>query len=632
MPDFVSHENRIRLFLSFLILVLVIVNSQSLHVSYTSRSLLTESFHEGARVRAELLASRLEPALSQRMGEGGGAGAQMEDQLQQIPTTSPFLEALAGEMALESACLLDWNGRVLAGSTDCSFADGLDFDHLDRQGRRLLIEQGWATTDVAPAYDVESATVFGYLALRRPGGGDHGVLRVELTAASLAEANKDLRSTLLYQVSAMSLVLLALILFFHSLFGPHRKLVAEARSVAGDLTLSTASEDEGQFLLSTFQEVVARLKEKESQLAEMHRLEKARADETQALATDIIRSMTTGLVSLDHGERVVLLNPAAERIFGVAAPSLEGKSFSEVFPGSELLQEWVGLAVSQGSQMLRRGVDYRLPSGNAIHLGASILPLQSPEGRIRGALCLFADLTEVVQLRERLFLKENLARLGEMAAGIAHEFRNSLATILGNAKLLGEAAPSEVASALVDECASLSRVVTEFLQFARPEALRAAPFDLAGMAEDLCRDLEPQVQAAGVRLVVQTQPFQVEADEMLLRKAVSNLTLNAIEAAGQEGRKAGEVRLKTGGRDGLAFVRVSDNGPGIREEDLPRIFSPFFTTKPEGTGLGLSIVQKIAVSHNGEVNVSSDPGSGTTFTLTLPARPGRTSMTEEEWV
>jgi len=91
------------------------------------------------------------------------------------------------------------------------------------------------------------------------------------------------------------------------------------------------------------------------------------------------------------------------------------------------------------------------------------------------------------------------------------------------------------------------------------------------------------------------------------------------------------VRLQTGGRDGFAFVRVSDNGPGIREEDLGRIFSPFFTTKPEGTGLGLSIVQKIAVSHNGEVGVSSQPGSGTTFTLSLPAKPDRTSVMEE-WI
>jgi len=627
MADIVSQENRLRLFLAFLILVLVIVNSQSLHFSYTTRRLLARSFDQEAQAKTRSVASRLEDLLLRGSGDPGGGAA---DPVQQSAAISRFLEAWAQEQSLGSACLLDWNGRSLAGSSQCDVSKGFAFDRLDRQGRRQLVEEAWAITDVDPAYQPENASAFGYLALRRGDGSDWGVLRVRIPASSLAEANRGFRSTLVYQVSAMSLVLLTLVLFLNSLLVPHRRLVAEARSVAGDLTSAAASQDEGHFLLSTFQDVVARLKEKEKLLAEMHRLEKTRADESQALATDIIRSMNTGLVSLDDGGHVVLVNPAAERIFGVDAPSLAGKSFSQAFPGSEVLADWAGSAVSQGSQALRRLVNYRRPSGDTIHLGASVLPLRSAEGQIRGVLCLFADLTEVIELRERLFLKENLARLGEMSAGIAHEFRNSLATILGNAKLLGEAGPSEAASALVDECASLSRVVTEFLQFARPEAVRTAPFDIAGMAEDLSRDLEPQARAAGVRLIVQAQPFQVEADEMLLRKAASNLVLNAIDAAGQ-GKSAGEVRLQTGGRDGFAFVRVSDNGPGIREEDLRRIFSPFFTTKPEGTGLGLSIVQKIAVSHNGEVEVSSQPGSGTTFTLSLPAKPDRTRVMEE-WI
>ena len=475
MADIVSQENRLRLFLAFLILVLVIVNSQSLHFSYTTRRLLARSFDQEAQAKTRSVVSRLEDLLS------GGSG----DAVQQSAAISRFLEAWAQEQSLGSACLLDWNGRSLAGSSQCDVSKGFAFDRLDRQGRRQLVEEAWAITDVDPAYQPENASAFGYLALRRGDGSDWGVLRVRIPASSLAEANRGFRSTLVYQVSAMSLVLLTLVLFLNSLLVPHRRLVAEARSVAGDLTSAAASQDEGHFLLSTFQDVVARLKEKEKLLAEMHRLEKTRADESQALATDIIRSMNTGLVSLDDGGHVVLVNPAAERIFGVDAPSLAGKSFSQAFPGSEVLADWAGSAVSQGPQALRRLVNYRRPSGDTIHLGASVLPLRSAEGQIRGVLCLFADLTEVIELRERLFLKENLARLGEMSAGIAHEFRNSLATILGNAKLLGEAGPSEAASALVDECASLSRVVTEFLQFARPEAVRTAPFDIAGMAEDL---------------------------------------------------------------------------------------------------------------------------------------------------
>ena len=628
MADFASHENRVRLFLAFVLLVLVIVNSQSLHFSYGSRKLLTASFDAAARSKAELMASGLASVLALPAGA---------DRFQRSAGLSKVLQELAKEQGAASACLLDWNGRILAGSSNCQLSDVLDFDRLDRVGKYRLVDRGWTMTEVSPAYQPESATAFGYLALRYPDGTQRGVLRVQFPASSLAGANRSFRSTLIYQVSALSLVLLTLVLFLNSLLAPHRRLLAEARSVAGDLTSTSASADEGQFLLSTFQDVVAKLKEKEKQLAEMHRMEKARADETEALATDIIRSMTTGLVSLDDTGRVVVVNPAAERIFGVDAQSLQGKSFQEAFPGSEVLAEWTARALAEGSQSLRRRVDYRRQSGGSIHLGTSVLSLPSTEGKVRGALCLFADLTEVIELRQRLFIKENLARLGEMAAGIAHEFRNGLATMLGNAKLLGQSVSSEedntVVDALVEECSSLNRVVTEFLQFARPETLRAVPFDMAEMARDLSRDLEPPANAAKVQLTVEAQSFQVEADEMLLRKAVSNLVLNAIEAAsGNERGEAGEVRLEAGGRNGVAFVRVSDNGPGIQKEDLPRIFSPFFTTKSEGTGLGLSIVQKIAVCHNGEVDVKSSPGDGTTFTLNVPAQPDGTTATEQEWV
>lgn len=616
MADFVSHENRIRLFLAFLILVLVVVNSQSLIFSHTSRALLIDSFNERARVGAQLVATDLDNVLSE---EGG---------------ISSFLETVPREHSVESACLMDWNGRVLGGSAGCDFSQTLAFDRLDRSGLRSLVEEGWAITPVSPPSEPESAVAFGYLALRNPDGSDRGVLRIEAPASSLAEANRSFRSTLIYQVSAMALVLLTLILFLNSLVAPHRRLVAEARSVAGDVGTS-GSQDEGQFLLATFQDVVAKLRDKETQLAEMHRLEKARADETQALATDIIRTMNTGLVSLDERGCVALVNPAAEGIFGVEAHELEKRSFADAFPGSTELSEWVTNALSRGEGALRRRVEYQRTSGDSIHLGASVLPL-GPTGNVRGALCLVADLTEVIDLREKLSLKENLARLGEMAGGIAHEFRNSLATIVGNAKLLKETVSSEsanpVVDALVDECTSLSHVVTEFLQFARPEDLRASPFDLAEMAEDLCRDLDTKARAAGVRLVVDASSFEVEADEMLLRKAVSNLILNAIEAAGGAGEEDGEVRVGTGGQNGLGFVRVADNGPGVREKDLQRIFTPFFTTKSEGTGLGLSIVQKIAVSHNGEVQVSSEPGGGTTFVLHVPAQLERFPAREGEWV
>ncbi|HEY7697082.1 MAG TPA: ATP-binding protein, partial [Vicinamibacteria bacterium] len=456
-------------------------------------------------------------------------------------------------------------------------------------------------------------------------------------APSIAEANRSFRLTLIYQISALSFVLIAVVLFFHSLVASHRRLVAEARSVVTELSAGEGgrSRDEGQFLLETFQDVVARLKEKEQELQALHLLEKTRADETEALASDIIRSMTTGLVSLDPSGRVVVVNPAAEKIFGLSPSGWRGKAFGEVLTGSPELLSMVEEALGRGAYHLRGQARYRLESGRTLHLGVSVIPLLSSGEAPRGALCLLADLTEIVELRERLFLKENLARLGEMAAGIAHEFRNGLATILGNAKLLkgghltAEAA-EPLADAVVSESHSLARVVSEFLQFARPEPLHLESLDLNALLGGLLEELGPRAAEAGVELALTGDAVRLDADEPLLRKAFSNLVTNAIEALTESPLSKRRVVVEVRESAGSAMVRVRDNGPGIEAGSRERIFTPFFTLKEKGTGLGLSVVQKIVVSHNGTVELE-DTESGASFLVRLPL-PGAASEAPQEWV
>ncbi len=602
-------EGRARLFLAFLVLVLVLVNSQSLQVSSESRTLLTEIFDQSFQSRARLAAEAL-----------AGGNDRIAD--------------LASAMGFRSLCLLDWNARLLTGGA-CEPPRGEAFDRLDRAGKLRLLEEGWATTSIAFPYDVEKAEATGYLTLSREAdeATSEAVLRVVRGAPEIARANRRFRTTLIFQVSALSLVLLAVVLFIHSLVAPHRRLVAEARSVATELSAGEAGEsrDEGQFLLETFQEVVARLKVKEHELSTLHLLEKTRADETEALASDIIRSMTTGLVSLDPAGRLVVVNPAAERIFGLEASAWRERPFAEVFTGSKELRERVEEALERGAFHRRSQARYRLDSGRTLHLGVSVIPLLSPGGAPKGALALLADLTEIVELRERLFLKENLARLGEMAAGIAHEFRNGLATILGNAKLLkGSESAEPIVAAVVAECQSLARVVTEFLQFARPEPLHLETVDLTGLLAGVLEDLKPRAADAGVKLTLTGGPVRLDADESLLRKAFSNLVTNAIEALADRPAGSGSVVVDVRESNGSAAVRVSDNGPGIDSGSRERIFTPFFTMKEKGTGLGLSVVQKIVVSHNGTVELE-ESGEGASFLVRLPL-PGAAPDAPEDWV
>jgi signal transduction histidine kinase len=225
-------------------------------------------------------------------------------------------------------------------------------------------------------------------------------------------------------------------------------------------------------------------------------------------------------------------------------------------------------------------------------------------------------------------LKESLAALGEMSAGIAHEFKNSLATMAAYAQLIQQEAPSgeagENARRILEETRALTRVVTEFLRFARPmefarERVPLAPLVARVLNES--RDTHPRVAYRS-----EGEFTEIAGDESLLRQALLNLLRNAAEsvcAARPTGSPAGHVVIR-GGRTEVAGrpmqrLSVEDDGPGVPQEALSKLFVPFNTTKPDGTGLGLAVVQKIAVQHGGTAEARNRPEGGAEFILWLPA-------------
>jgi signal transduction histidine kinase len=242
----------------------------------------------------------------------------------------------------------------------------------------------------------------------------------------------------------------------------------------------------------------------------------------------------------------------------------------------------------------------------------------------RGAICLFSDLTAVVELEEQLRLKDTLARLGELTAGIAHEFRNGLATIHGYSRLmtpqgLPEAYRPYVAG-IRDETEALGRVITNFLNFARPDRVVFSRVDLGPLVARAIEEMRHDVPEGEVTM--RGTFAQIDGDEVLLRQMLMNLVRNSLDACRDAGRTPAvivEGRVEPAER--LCSVTVEDNGPGIAAEVRDHIFTPFFTTKAKGTGLGLSIVQKIAVTHNGRVAASGSPvlgGARVEVTLPLP--------------
>jgi len=255
------------------------------------------------------------------------------------------------------------------------------------------------------------------------------------------------------------------------------------------------------------------------------------------------------------------------------------------------------------------------------HFGVTVSPLAGA-GQRRGAICLFSDLTNVVELEEQLRLKETLARLGELTAGIAHEFRNGLATIHGYSRLLDpEALPDQYrpyVEGIRQESEVLGKVVTNFLNFARPELVSFVPVDLGVIARRAADDLRHDLPD-GTTIAVNGEFAQIQGDDVLLRQVFGNLLRNAAEAcetAGVTPVIAIEGHIDRAHR--LCRVSVDDNGPGIAADVRERVFRPFFTTRSRGTGLGLSIVQKVVLTHNGRVAIGASPAGGARIHLTFP--------------
>jgi len=289
------------------------------------------------------------------------------------------------------------------------------------------------------------------------------------------------------------------------------------------------------------------------------------------------------------------------------------------------LAEAVEESLATGKPIVRRSLRLDGGSSTASHLGVTVSPIRSTDGALQGAICLFSDLSEVAELEEQLRLKDSLARLGELTAGIAHEFRNGLATIHGYARLLDlERLPEDFrpyVTGIRAETDALRQVVTQFLNFAKPAELTLARVDIGGIAERAAEEIATEARARGGRVEVKGQFGIVDGDDVLLRQAFSNLCRNALEACTNTGRPP-QITIE-GTRDSaqsLLRVAVIDNGPGIDDRVAPQIFQPFFTTKANGIGLGLALVQKIIVTHNGRVAAAREPDHGARIVVTLPLR------------
>ena len=373
---------------------------------------------------------------------------------------------------------------------------------------------------------------------------------------------------------------------------------------------------ETALLSAALEEAIGRLKAQERAMT-------ARAEASERLSGQIVASLTAGLVVTDLDGRVRILNPSSRRLLGLSDDAPHGP-VREVLGRHSALAGAIEECLREGQPIVRRSIALDDPHAEVTHLGVTVSPLVDEAGAPGGVICLFTDLTKVMDLEEQLRLKDMLARLGELTAGLAHEFRNGLATIHGYARLMDpEQLPPNQRTYLESvraETDSLGAIVTNFLNFARPTQLAVTPVDVGDVIGRVAEDVRADAEAQGGRVSLEGQWGVVSGDEVLLRQAFSNLARNAVEAcAPTPSRPSCASSARSTPRRAPFACTSRTTAPASRRRQRERVFRPFFTTKPKGTGLGLALVQKIVVTHNGRVQALDGPdGRGTTMLVTLP--------------
>ena len=393
---------------------------------------------------------------------------------------------------------------------------------------------------------------------------------------------------------------------------PYHELLGEAqRANVADQMLK--SQDEAEFVLETFQSVVAQLQEQRKELEQLSAEARERANSAEKFSERIVASLPSGLIAFDGAGLSMAINTPGRTLLEVNGSAV-GESYQQLLGSHEELAKMVGDCLEKGTLYRRTEIETVSPDGRIRRLGATIAPIELPPERgPRGALCLLTDITEVTELREQVALKNNLESLGEMSAGLAHEFKNAIATLQGYAQLLQSLELNDKAQAaagsLLNEVRNLSNMVTAFLNFARPQPLQLEEVSVAEVIADCATELEPLFKELQVELIVDAkEPLQVRADERMLRLALLNLMRNAAEA-----NPGGQVFVSA--RE--ATIEVRDTGKGIPTSDLQKIFIPFFTTKPKGHGIGLALSHRIITQHGGTLTATNSPNGGALFTVRL---------------
>ncbi len=480
------------------------------------------------------------------------------------------------------------------------------------QARRvsLLEGGGGAVAALSPA---ASEVVAGTARFQR--GNKVLTVKVELSAALLRSRQRSLGILSPVLLTVNGAITLLVLLFLRRFLAPIDQLVEKARHAGQEVP---ESQDEVVFLVETFEKAL-------EALARPAAPARSEIDELKALENTLARSLESGVLLLDAQGVALALNEIGASLLRIDA-ARTGEPVTALLAHHPELVALLERAVRRGQPVQREECAIESPGGERI-LGVTAHPLRRDDAALRGFLVIFADLTEVQKELQERRLVDSLSQLGELTAGVAHEMRNSLATLRGYLTLVERGRGSESIGDYLGEIRResdhLQRVLEDFLMFARPGSTRPQEVDLLGLVHRAAAD--PALGEAAVTVEADEADtadasetrFQVRGDPQLLERALRNVLSNAVEAQRDAGR-AEPVRARLLDHPTEVEIRIEDRGGGISPADREKLFDPFVSQRAGGVGMGLALTRRIVLLHAGRVSLDNRPGGGTRASIWIP--------------
>ena len=350
----------------------------------------------------------------------------------------------------------------------------------------------------------------------------------------------------------------------------------------------------------------------------------------------ILDNIDRAVIAFDSDGRITLFNPAAEALMECSSRQIVGKSYQDLFKSQETLLYLVKVALKEGRSITDdEGLFLHRSNASPLPVNAYTAPIFAQGGNQNGAVMIIRDLSRIKDLEGTLRRADRLSMLGTLAAGLAHEIKNPLGGIKGAAQLLSmelskDSPLQDYTQIMIKEAERINFIIEELMDLGSPREPEVGDVDLTRVLNDIVLLQREAARSRNIQFKLKLDPSipPVQGDEGLFTRLFLNLIKNARESISREGKVVIETRIASNyhmtgpGRRSSPMVDIiiSDTGCGIDQQEMDRIFTPYFTTKNKGSGLGLAISQKIIEDHNGLLKIESTPNQGTTVTISLPLR------------